>query len=220
MSSDFWEINAGSWSQAILSGNIESRKITGPAIVGAILGKSPRRVLDLGCGEGWLCNDLAAKSVDYTGLDGSSALIRTARASRPGNFFLVTYDELSRGEWKPITDFDVVVFNFSLMDEELEPLLKMASSFLNENGTLLIQTLHPKHALVPYEDGWREEDFKNFPVLFKGTMRWYGRTLESWNRLFGQCGLVLEQALEPAGPGSSAPASIIFSLRSGSSTAR
>ena len=54
-----WEKNARLWTDAVRKGQIESRrKVTNQAIVDAILCRSPRSVLDIGCGEGWRGREL------------------------------------------------------------------------------------------------------------------------------------------------------------------
>lgn len=46
-----WQHNAQAWIDAVRSGAIESRReVTDAAILLAILGRQPSRVLDLGCG--------------------------------------------------------------------------------------------------------------------------------------------------------------------------
>ena len=67
-----WQHNARAWIKAIRSGAIESRlKVTDQAILLAVLGRQPERVLDLGCGEGWLLRALAKRGIDAVGVDGA-----------------------------------------------------------------------------------------------------------------------------------------------------
>lgn len=50
-----WITNAELWTAAVRDGDIESRRlVTDQAMVNAVLAQQPRRVFDLGCGEGWL----------------------------------------------------------------------------------------------------------------------------------------------------------------------
>jgi SAM-dependent methyltransferase len=215
MSRDFWDKNAESWGRSIRSNLIESRKVTNPAIIGEILRRKPGSVLDLGCGEGWISSELLPRGIRYMGLDFSSRLIDAARHSHPGaSFETLSYDDLVSGAWKTPAEFDVVVCNFSLCESDLRPILRGASSFAKvATGTILIQTLHPCSLSSPYEDGWRTEDFKSFPVPFEGAMKWYARTFGSWIRTFSESGLNIESVLEPLDPASGAPLSVIFALR-------
>jgi 2-polyprenyl-3-methyl-5-hydroxy-6-metoxy-1,4-benzoquinol methylase len=210
---NFWEKNAQPWNRAIQSHLIESRKVTNPAIVKAITRHKPASVLDLGCGEGWIASQVLPLGIQYTGLDFSLKLIELARKSHPtGAFEPIGYDELIQGDWKSPLLYDVAVFNFSLFDENLLPLLRKVASVLKPHGAMIIQTLHPKTTLDPYQDGWRIEDFKTFPIPFEGTMRWYGRRLESWEKLFFESGLKIQETIEPLSPETKKPLSIIFSL--------
>lgn len=54
-----WHINAAAWVAAIREGVIESRLlVTNKAIIDAAIERSPKTVLDTGCGEGWLVREL------------------------------------------------------------------------------------------------------------------------------------------------------------------
>ncbi len=55
-----WAANAAPWIALLQGKGIASRQITNPAIVNAISRYRPDSVLDVGCGEGWLCRALAA----------------------------------------------------------------------------------------------------------------------------------------------------------------
>jgi 2-polyprenyl-3-methyl-5-hydroxy-6-metoxy-1,4-benzoquinol methylase len=210
MSQIFWDKNAEAWSHAVQSKLIASRKFTSPAVVQAVLDRKPKRVIDLGCGEGWIASELALHGIAYLGLDFSKDLIEAARRAHPqGSFELMSYEKLIARTWKPGFLADSVVFNFSLFEEDLRPILRAAAALTHPMGSIIIQTLHPA-ALSPYEDGWRIEDFKTFPTPFEGTMRWYGRTRESWMRTLTQSGLKIMDILEPVDPATKAPLSILF----------
>jgi len=193
----FWDLNAKTWSQVIDQKLIASRLVTNQAIIEAILSYQPKTVLDIGCGEGWLCAELAKHSIECAGIDGSEDLIQIAQNKYPEiSFQKVSYQEIENG-WKPQEQFDVVVFNFALMDEHLEKLLAQIKNFTTENGRLLIQTLHPS-ALPEGKEGWQCEDFKSMTLPFQGTMPWYGRNLQSWKQLFIESGWSLDRFVEPS----------------------
>jgi 2-polyprenyl-3-methyl-5-hydroxy-6-metoxy-1,4-benzoquinol methylase len=57
-----WEANAGNWIQTVTNQELESRRlVTDDAIVQAVMHYAPARILDLGCGEGWLSRALRKK---------------------------------------------------------------------------------------------------------------------------------------------------------------
>ena len=57
-----WHPNADAWIDAVRSGSIGSRRRgTDAAVVAACAAQPGLRVLDVGCGEGWLARALAAQ---------------------------------------------------------------------------------------------------------------------------------------------------------------
>ena len=57
-----WQSNANAWTQAVRSASIESRRLaTDQAVVDAVMRARPSRVLDVGCGEGWLTRALSTR---------------------------------------------------------------------------------------------------------------------------------------------------------------
>lgn len=203
----FWNDNALNWAQVIEKNLIASRTVTNQAIINEIISLNPETVLDMGCGEGWLEQPLMTKNIQYTGVDVSQNLITIAQQKGTGTYSCASYEQIAKGQWNPNQKFDAIVFNFSLLDEHLTVLLKQTSTFLKSNGRIVIQTLNPKNLSI-YKDGWNEEDFKTMTIQFSGKMPWYGRTLESWNTLFEDSGLKIEETVEPVQNGK--PVSIIF----------
>jgi 2-haloacid dehalogenase len=203
----FWEENAKSWAEVLESNAIASRSITGPAVIGEILKRQPATVLDIGCGDGWLCEAMSDEPIQYFGIDGSKGLIDIARARRTGEFQAVSYEDILAG-WQPSVPMDVIVFNFSILEENPLHLLKQVRSFMSSTGTLIVQTLNPR---ATQKDEWQIEDFKMIPGKFKGTMPWFSRTLASWQGLFKQANFELEEMVEPVIE--ERPASMIFILK-------
>jgi 2-polyprenyl-3-methyl-5-hydroxy-6-metoxy-1,4-benzoquinol methylase len=187
-----WEANAERWATAVRSGSIASRRLaTDAAIIEAVAARMPRRVLDLGCGEGWLTRALTAQGVEAIGVDASPALIEAARAADPSSerYHVAGYAEAGTLPALAGDRFDVIAANFALLDEHLEAPLTSLRSLLAPAGALVIQTLHPFGAEPRYRDGWRVETFKGFGkdsgndsggAAAWQPMPWYFRTLGSW----------------------------------------
>jgi len=207
-----WAANAEAWTDAVREGRIESRRlVTDAAIVQAILARAPRRVLDVGCGEGWLCRALAARGVEVVGVDASAPLIDAARALGGARYEVASYDDLvSRRE--TFAGFDAVVCNFALLEEEIGPLLAALRSRLRPTGALFIQTVHPWAATgkEPYRDAWRTETFAGFGPSFREPMPWYFRTLASWTAVLRESGWRIEELHEPAHPETARPLSLLL----------
>ncbi len=206
-----WDVNAAAWTDAVRHGKIASRaRVTDGAVVEAVLRLRPRRVLDVGCGEGWLAHALAAEGVDVVGFDASEALVRAA-AEGPGTFVRLDYDALQRGPGTLPGPFDVAVCNFSLLGAEVEGLLRALVARLGPGGRLVVQTLHPLAlGAERYGDGWQEETFDAFGGVFPASMPWYARTLASWWRALDRAGLALERIEEPRMEGVAWPVSLLL----------
>ncbi|HEX8453434.1 MAG TPA: class I SAM-dependent methyltransferase [Longimicrobium sp.] len=211
-----WETNAAAWTEAVRDGRIATRRlVTDQAVVDAVLALVPRRVLDLGCGEGWLARALAAAGVEVVGVDASAPLVEAAREAGCAEFHVCSYAELAAASARLGGPFDVVVANFSLLGDPLDDALLGARALLKPGGTLIIQTVHPWSARgdEPYRDGWRTERFAAFGSGFTEPMPWYYRTLESSLHALRQAGLGVDFVSEPLHPETGDPASLILIAR-------
>ncbi|MEJ2552775.1 MAG: class I SAM-dependent methyltransferase [Gammaproteobacteria bacterium] len=210
-----WRANALAWIDAVRGGLIESRRLaTDEAIVHAALALNPNRVLDMGCGEGWLCRALADCGVSAVGIDSAPELITAARHAGGGEFHVAAYEELA-GLRRSLGLFPVVICNFSLFEEDLRPVLAHLQALLEPGGRLLIHTLHPwRGAAGDYRDGWRVETFAGCGGRFSQVMPWYFRGLTSWSALLANNGFCVESLVEPSDPNSGTPLSLLLRCRS------
>ena len=208
-----WEENAAAWTSAVRSGAIESRRLaTDAAILDAVLERRPRKVLDLGCGEGWLTRALAERGVEAVGVDGAAPLVEAATQAG-GSFVQLSYAELIAAPLRCGEGFDLLVANFALLEQEIGPLLRALRRIMTPDGWLLVQTLHPLAAGPPYEDGWRTEDFRGFGEGTWTPMPWYFRTLGSWVGVLRDGGFALHGLREPAHPQERRPLSLLLEAR-------
>lgn len=209
-----WHQNAQPWTQAVREQRIESRRlVTDRAVVEAVMACAPKRVIDIGCGEGWLARVLTAQGVEVVGVDAVADLIEIARAQGGGRFEHLSYAQLAAGMLGERGD--VVVCNFSLLGKQsVEHLLAAVPGLLNHGGVLVVQTLHPLMACgdQPYRDGWREGSWAGCGEGFNTPAPWYFRTLGGWLDTFAACGLRLIRIDEPLHPDSGRPASVLFVL--------
>jgi 2-polyprenyl-3-methyl-5-hydroxy-6-metoxy-1,4-benzoquinol methylase len=206
-----WIANAASWSASVREKKIESRRVaTDAAILDAIDALQPRRVLDLGCGEGWLSRALASRGIAVTGVDASPELVRAANEAGIGSFHALSYEDLARDPAILGETFDVIVANFSLMEEKLEPLLRAIRALLQPDGAFVIQTVHPGDAA---EEQWRVETFSAFEGDWPEPMPWFFRSRASWIRLLTDSGFAVHDIREPLHPESGQPLSLILISR-------
>ncbi len=208
-----WDHNATVWTEAVRAGTIASRvEVTNDAVLQAVRRGGPASVLDLGCGEGWLSRALAQDRVTVVGVDASVALINAARAADPsGDYRVVDYTVPGAVEQALRQRFDCVVANFSLLHEDLAPLLvELRASVLHANGRLVLQTLHPAAVSEPTREGWRTEDFRAFGSARWQPMPWYFRTAASWQRAVIDAGFGAIEVRELKRPAESVPLSLLI----------
>jgi len=106
-----------------------------------IMEPPPRRVVEFGCGTGWLCFALAQRGYEVVGVDIAEDATRVARveAERRGlartNFVAADYEDFRPGE-----KFDYVIFHDALHHAESERLaLKCAYDALRPDGCVIVQ---------------------------------------------------------------------------------
>ncbi|SDR99531.1 class I SAM-dependent methyltransferase [Christiangramia echinicola] len=211
-----WEANASEWIRIIEEKGIASRKITNQAIVDEVNSCDSANILDLGCGEGWLTRALSTDENSVTGVDAIENLLKKARTKGEQSFYQLTYENIIEGKKIPNAPFDSIVLNFCLyQDKQVEKLLKSVSMFLNENGQILIQSIHPYFLIqndFKYKSSWIENSWKGLPGNFVHPHAWFARTYEDWIKTFSSSGLYLFKMKEPINE-EGLPASVIFTLK-------
>lgn len=205
-----WVSNAEAWTDAVRNRRIESRRLaTDAAVVAAVLERSPRTCLDVGCGEGWLARAVFEKGLDVVGIDSTPALIAAARGAGGARFEEISYASLIDDPTLLAGPFDAAVANFALFEERIDALLRSLHARIAEHGRLIIQTVHPAVVDPPYADGWRIDTFSAIGENCE-PMPWFFRTLSSWVAVFNATGFRLAEVREPLHPETDRPLSILF----------
>ena len=109
-----WRASAKAWiADQGEYGDFGRRYVLDPVMLPRALARSPRKALDVGCGEGRFCRMLKQHGVDGTGLDPTRALLAAARSRDPAGAYLEAVAErLPFGD----ASFDLVVSYLSLID--------------------------------------------------------------------------------------------------------
>jgi SAM-dependent methyltransferase len=99
-------------------------------------------VLDLGCGDGWLAEEIRRAGAKVTGVDGSAALLAQARSHYPAIVF--EQHDLVLGLPWPRRLFDRIVAHTVLMDiPVLNRLVADVAAALRPGGVFVFTILHP-----------------------------------------------------------------------------
>lgn len=205
-----WSENAERWTAAVRGQTIASRRdATDAAFLRAARSGRLGKLLDVGCGEGWLCRELHREASKVIGVDASSELISRAREEGGANYLVLSYAALAETPSRAGSEFDTIICNFSLLDDKAAALLDALASISKSQARLLIQTLHPVALPPPYEDGWRIERFDGFGDGGWSPMPYFARTLASWVEAISRK-WALTRIMEPKAPSAQTPASLLL----------
>lgn len=210
-----WARNADNWIDVISREKIESRKlVTNRAIVETILKYHPLKVLDLGCGEGWLARSLNQQGIETIGVDGTEGLILSARVQGGGQYEVLSYEDIIAGSPLPGAPFEGIAINFSLFTEDSTgTLLQALKRSLSPGGMIFIQTLHPYFQIdkgQAYRSQWYDNSWDGLEGGFTEPHHWFCRTMGDWLNLFVAQGFQLVELQEPLNPKTQKPASALF----------
>ncbi|MES2881710.1 MAG: class I SAM-dependent methyltransferase [Bacteroidota bacterium] len=213
-----WQSNANAWVATIDGNEIENRQLaTNNAFVECINRFAPKNIIDIGCGEGWLCRVLANEGIDAVGFDAVPKLIERARELGGATYSVATYRELANMKDLSKNAYNAVVINFALIDkEDTEMLVAAIPKMLKRNGRLFIQTLHSFNlgADEKYVSGWKEGSWTGMKQTFVAPYQWYYRTVGDWVSLITNAGFSIEEINEPLHPVTKKPLSLLFVLKS------
>jgi ubiquinone/menaquinone biosynthesis C-methylase UbiE len=156
-----WQVNAEAYSKLINGkGTPHHQSILNPCVEKLMGNVQGRRILDAGCGEGYLARFYAQKGAKVVGVDFSQTLIdrsKTLSTELPISYVLADLCHLRDFESE---EFDIILCNLVLLN--LECLDKSLSEFhrvLRPNGFLVFSVVHP--AFNMYGPGYWKLGEKN-----------------------------------------------------------
>ncbi|MDE1821770.1 MAG: class I SAM-dependent methyltransferase [Euryarchaeota archaeon] len=128
-------------------GDLWHRTLIDPGLF-ARLGRLPKgtRVLDVGCGNGYIARRLAREGAKVVGVDRSRALIALARQEERRRPLGITYHLGDAADMDPLADgsFDLAVANMSLMDmEDAQGVLREVGRVVTDRGRFVLSISHP-----------------------------------------------------------------------------
>lgn len=123
----------------------------------SLAGSSQKKILDLGCGTGMLCEAYAANGHIVTGVDPSSAMLDVGRRKPHGSN--ITWIQSPAQSFKSDERFDLITmtghaFQVLLSDDDILSTLFVMRSHLNSDGRVVFESRNP---LIDWSREWDYE---------------------------------------------------------------
>jgi ubiquinone/menaquinone biosynthesis C-methylase UbiE len=210
-----YDLNAKFWIK-IIRENLDRYRteLTNPAVLDAVGDCSGSRLLDAGCGEGYLSRMFAERDAQVDGIDSSPSLVEAARAASSPETVRIDYHigDVTRMDFAG-ESFDIVVCNHLLND--LPAPADAISEFyrvLKPGGRLVILMLHPcfygfrvrsekDSTRLPVSDYFTarraEQPFNVAGILSPAPVTVYVRSLEYYSEAIISTGFRITSLREP-----------------------
>lgn len=122
------------WDKVIFPNIIRKRELE--IIFNVISSVKPGRILDLGCGGGWLSKILSSNGSQVVGIDISSGLIKVAKKVSPDSAGFIVGDCMNL--CLKNNTFDLIICMGVLHHLDLDKTLLECHRLLNKNGSILL----------------------------------------------------------------------------------
>ncbi|MEM8731091.1 MAG: class I SAM-dependent methyltransferase [Pseudomonadota bacterium] len=154
--SDGWEDSARGWiAEQGEDGDFARASVLDRPMQAQVQAAAPRRVLDVGCGEGRFCRWMRGQGMEAVGLDPTVALLERARHLDPEGHYVQ-----GRAEALGFDDgsFDLVVSYLTLIDiPDYAAAIKEMARVVRPGGTVLIANLQSYHTCGEDRPVWRDD---------------------------------------------------------------
>lgn len=144
---DQWEINAEAFSDLIDGvGTPHQRKILNPCVERLLGDVKGKKLLDAGCGEGYLARYYAKKGAFVTAIDLAQRLIETSEQLSVDEKISVDYrvDNVCYIESVPNAEFDIILSNLVLLNVPcVDDAIKEFHRVLKLRGIIVFSVVHP-----------------------------------------------------------------------------
>ncbi len=181
-----WDALADIWTSGYSEyGDVNRRFVIDPALFRILGDVRGLRILDAGCGFGYLSRLLAKQGAKVDGQDISRKFIGMAEDRERKEPLGVRYRQGSIVDLRHYGDgtFDVVISNLVLQDvREYERAIREIARVLTPRGRFVFSIMHPAFASPPIR-GWVQEprdSNRNEDRLYVKVDRYFDRSTEAW----------------------------------------
>jgi len=219
-----WDLYAERWAEEVGDEGGPHREVLLNPVIFDLLGEVvERRILDAGCGEGYLSRMLASKGASVVGLDYSKTMVKLAKERTPAELCVeYLHGSCERLNFLADESFDKIVSNMVMGDlADLGSAFDEIHRLLKPRGCFVFTILHPCFATSSggwardsdgkalywsvdkyFEEGPYEVDLS--PVNASGnrvkdlkSLINFHRTLTTYFRAIKRAGLIIDDLVEP-----------------------
>lgn len=184
-------------------GDFARRHLLNPVLFRLLGDINGKRVLDAGCGQGYLCRLLASRGAQVTGVEPATNMVDYAREQEQRAPLGITYWNAEIGE-QTETDslFDAIVSNMVFMDiPAYETAMHACIDLLTPDGLFVFALQHP--CFEEASTAWPEKGYvevHEYLAEYATRSRFgyqFHRPLSSYINLVLRAGCALEEIVEP-----------------------
>jgi 2-polyprenyl-3-methyl-5-hydroxy-6-metoxy-1,4-benzoquinol methylase len=216
-----WNAGAQAWEEFVESeADYYRHEVHGPGLLAVCEPVTRRRVLDLGCGQGFFCRQLANRGARVVGVDVAEQQIAFARMHEKREPLGIEYHVMGAAEadrhW-PEGHFDLITACMALQDmADAGAVLRSGFAVLREGGRVVFSIPHPCTD-TPVREWELDEQgskaglridhyFESGPTVCHWNMQrlryhwatpYWRRTLSEWSTLVAGAGFLVRRLAEP-----------------------
>lgn len=194
-------------------GDLHKEVLLNPVLFSLLGNVNNKKILDAGCGEGYLSRLLAGSAAAVTAVDSSCRMLEIAKNRTPKDL-VIDYKHANCENLTILENqsFDLIVSNMVIQDlANIEKVFQEMHRLIVDGGSFIFSILHP--CFVTPESGWERtesgeklhwnvDEYFNEGVYEqdlgdKEKMLFFHRTLTSYINTLIKTGFILEKIVEP-----------------------
>jgi ubiquinone/menaquinone biosynthesis C-methylase UbiE len=136
------------------------KNLINPSALKMLAPKKGEKILDLACGQGVFCRELAKQGADVIGIDSSKKLIDFARSRSPENIKYIVSSVINMKSFQN-ESFDAATCIMAIQNiDPLDKAVEEIARILKKEGRLLIVMSHPCFR-IPKQSNWGFDNRKH-----------------------------------------------------------